>query len=264
MPWCIAAVAGSTNTGSVDDLAGLADLAQREDLWLHVDAAYGGGVRLSAREAGRVPALEWADTIALDPHKWFFQGYDIGGLLVRRRDDLLQTFHRSPEYYRSSRSQDEPLHWYQYSLEGTRRFRALKLWLSWKSLGTEGFGRLVEDTLALAAHLAARCREAEDFEASPSEPELSVVCFRHLPGGADAAADIDPAELDRHQDRLQRALEVSGEGWVSTTRLRGSTWLRAGIVNYLSTEADVDGLLASLRRLAADPAALDGTRTIDR
>ena len=260
VPWCIAAVAGSTNTGSVDDLAGLADVAGREDLWLHVDAAYGGAVRLSAREAGRVPALDRADTITVDPHKWFFQGYDIGGLLVRRRDDLLQTFHRSPEYYRTTRPQDEPLHWYQYSLEGTRRFRALKLWLSWKSLGTEGFGRLIEANIGVAARLAAGCREADDFEAEPSEPELSVVCFRHLPGGGDAAADLDPAELDRHQDRLQRALEISGEGWVSTTRLRGSTWLRAGIVNYLSTEADADGLLASLRRLAADPAALDGAR----
>ncbi len=154
VPWCIAAVAGSTNTGSVDHLAGLADLAGREDLWLHVDAAYGGAVRLVAREAGRVPALDRADTITLDPHKWFFQGYDIGGLLVRRRDDLLQTFHRSPEYYRTTRPQDEPLHWYQYSLEGTRRFRALKLWLSWKSLGTEGFGRLIDANLAVAAHLA--------------------------------------------------------------------------------------------------------------
>jgi aromatic-L-amino-acid decarboxylase len=264
VPWCIAAVAGSTNTGSIDDLAGLADIAGREDLWLHVDAAYGGAVRLSEREAGRVPALDRADTITLDPHKWFYQGYDIGGLLVRRRDDLLRTFHRSPEYYRTTRPQDEPLHWYQYSLEGTRRFRALKLWLSWKSLGTEGFGRLIEADLRVAAHLAAGCREADDFEVEPSEPELSVVCLRHLPGGAAATADIDPAELDRHQDRLQRALEVSGEGWVSTTRLRGSTWLRAGIVNYLSTEADVDGLLASLRRLAADPAALDDTPTIGR
>jgi aromatic-L-amino-acid decarboxylase len=251
-PWSIAAVAGSTNTGSVDDLAGLADLAERERLWLHVDAAYGGAVRLSAHEAGRVPALERADTVTLDPHKWFFQAYDIGGLLVKRRSDLLETFHRAPEYYRTTRPQDEPLHWYQYSLEGTRRFRALKLWLSWKSLGSEGFGRLVEANLRLAAHLAARCHEADDFEALPADPELSVVCFRHLPGGTAAAAAMDRTDLDRHQDRLQRALEASGEGWVSTTRLRGSTWLRAGIVNYLSTEADIDDLLASLRQLATE------------
>jgi glutamate/tyrosine decarboxylase-like PLP-dependent enzyme len=103
----------------------------------------------------------------------------------------------------------------------------------------------------LAAHLARCCRESDDFEAVPAEPELSVVCFRHLPGGRAAASRLDPEALDRHQDRLQRALEVSGDGWVSTTRLRGRTHLRAGIVNYLSNEDDVDRLLATLRELAA-------------
>ena len=251
-PWLIAAVAGATNTGSVDRLGELADVAEREGLWLHVDAAYGGAVRLSAREAWRVADLERADTVTLDPHKWFFQPYDVGGLLVKRRDDLLQTFHRSPEYYPRARPEEEPLHWYQYSMEGTRRFRGLKLWLTWKSLGTEGFARLIEANLDIAAYLARRCRDSDDFEALPEEPELSVVCFRHLPGGAEASAALDPDALDQHQERLQRALEVSGDGWVSTTRLRGATWLRAGIVNYLTTEADIDRLLATLRRLAEE------------
>jgi aromatic-L-amino-acid decarboxylase len=253
-PWLIAAVAGATNTGSVDRLGELADVAEREGLWLHVDAAYGGAVRLSARDAWRVPDLERADTVTLDPHKWFFQPYDVGGLLVKRRNDLLQTFHRSPEYYPPARPEDEPLHWYQYSLEGTRRFRGLKLWLTWKSLGTEGFARLIEANLELAAYLARRCRESDDFEVVPEEPELSVVCFRHLPDGRPTVG-ADVIALDRHQERLQRALEVSGDAWVSTTRLRGATWLRAGIVNYLATEADIDRLLATLRRLARE---LDG------
>ena len=253
-PLAIAAVSGSTNTGSVDLVGELADVADREDLWLHVDAAYGGAVRLSKRDAGRVPDLERADTITIDPHKWFFQAYDIGGLMVKRREDLLNTFHRAPEYYRTTRPEDEPLHWYQYSLEGTRRFRALKLWLSWKHIGTEGFARLIEANIDLAAYLAGRCRESDDFEALPEEPELSVVCFRHVPGGREAAARLDPEALDAYQDRLQRALEASGEGWVSTTRLRGRTYLRAGIVNYLSTEADVDRMLAALRRLSGDVA----------
>jgi aromatic-L-amino-acid decarboxylase len=257
-PLAIAAVAGSTNTGSVDRVDELAEVAAREGLWLHVDAAYGGAARLSGRLAGRVPALERADSVTVDPHKWFFQAYDIGGLVVRRRADLPASFHREPEYYRSGRPEEEPLNWYQYSFEGTRRFRALKLWLSWKHLGSEGFGRLVEMNVELAAHLARRCSESDDFEAVPSEPELSVVCFRHLPGGRAAARRLDPEALDRHQDRLQRLLEVSGEGWVSTTRLRGRTYMRAGIVNYLSTEADVDRLLAVLRELSTGAAVQAG------
>ena len=124
--------------------------------------------------------------------------------------------------------------------------------MSWKHLGTAGFGHLIELTDDLASYLARRCAEADDFEAVPEVPDLSVVCFRHLPGGRDAALARAPGELDAHQDALQRALEVSGDGWLTTTRLRGATWLRAGIVNYLSTEDDIDRLLETLRRLAIE------------
>jgi aromatic-L-amino-acid/L-tryptophan decarboxylase len=244
-PLAVAAVAGSTNTGSVDDVPGLAAVAEREGVWLHVDAAYGGAARLSRREAHRVAALERADSVTVDPHKWFFQAYDIGGLVVRRREDLVSTFHRAPEYYRSPSPEDEPLNWYQYSLEGTRRFRALKLWMSWKHLGTDGLGRLIEHTSDLARYLAARCADAEDLEAVPEDPELSVVCFRHLPPDG---REWPLERLNAYQDQLQRALELSGDAWVSTTTLRERTFLRAGFVNYLSTEADVDRMLDVLRR----------------
>ncbi len=244
-PLAIAAVSGSTNTGSVDLVGELADVAEREGMWLHVDAAYGGAVRLSPRDAERVPDLERAHSVTIDPHKWFFQAYDIGALLVRRREDLLRTFLREPEYYRHPEREGAPLNWMTYSIEGTRRFRALKLWLSWKHLGSRGLGRLIEANIDLAAYLAKRCRESEDFDVAPPEPELSVVCFRHAPRG------LGDEELDAHQDRLQRALEMSGEAWVSTTKLRARTYLRAGVVNYLSTRADVDAMLAALRRLSS-------------
>jgi glutamate/tyrosine decarboxylase-like PLP-dependent enzyme len=244
MPLAIAAVAGSTNTGSVDDVPSLAALAERDALWLHVDAAYGGAARLSDRDAHRVPGLELADTVTVDPHKWFFQAYDLGALMVRRREDLRGTFHRAPEYYRSNRPEDEPLNWYQYSMEGTRRFRALKLWTSWKHLGTRGLGYLVEANDDLATYLAAQLRDAADFEPTPAEPELSVVCFRHLPA---ALTGLPEDVVDTYQNGLQRALEISGEAWVSTTELRGRTYLRAGVMNYYADRSDVDRLLASLR-----------------
>ena len=261
-PFAIAAVAGSTNTGSVDAVGELAEVAATEDLWLHVDAAYGGAARLSTRDAERVPDLDRADTVTVDPHKWFFQAYDIGGLVVRDGRHLGIAFGgRSPEYYRGGETPtatpddhgpDEQLNFYKLGFEGTRRWRALKLWMSWKHLGTDGLGRLVEATDDLAAHLAARCAASDDFEAMPAVPELSVVCFRHLPGGRTAAATRPPTELDAHQDALQVALERSGDGWLTTTRLRGATWLRAGIVNYLTTEDDIDRLLETLRTLAAE------------
>jgi aromatic-L-amino-acid decarboxylase len=236
-PFAISAVAGSTNTGSIDDVPALADLAEREGLWLHVDAAYGAAARLSGREVHKLPALERADSLTVDPHKWLFQPYDIGGLLVKRREDLLRTFHREPEYYAVWGPEERPLHWYQYSLEGTRRFRALKLWLSWKHLGSDGFASLIERNVDLALHLTSR---AEDLGFEVISPELAVVCLRLAP------PPLDPAKTDELQRRLQRALEVSGAGWVSTTTLRGRTWLRAGVINYLSTEADADRILDTL------------------
>ena len=269
LPISIAAVAGSTNTGAVDAIGELADLADREDLWLHVDAAYGAAVRLSDRDAGRVPDLERAQSVTVDPHKWLFQAYDIGGLMVRERGVLGEAFGgRRPEYYRAGLepSTDVPaadernghghdagddahgsadqVNFWRLGFEGTRRWRALKLWLSWKHVGSLGFGRLVEANNDLAAHLAARIAASDDFEALPADPPLSVVCFRHLPGGH--------LDLDAHQDRLQATLEASGEGWLTTTRLRGATYLRAGILNTQSTVDDIDDLLELLRRLGRD------------
>jgi aromatic-L-amino-acid decarboxylase len=237
LPFAISAVAGSTNTGAIDDVPALADVAEREDLWLHVDAAYGAAARLSPREAHKLPGLERADSLTVDPHKWLFQPYDIGGLLVKRREDLLRTFHREPEYYAVWGPEEQPLHWYQYSLEGTRPFRALKLWLSWKHLGSDGFAQLIERNVDLAQHLASRAK-ALGFEVI--DPELAVVCLRLAPSW------LDPTATDELQKRLQRALEISGAGWLSTTTLRGRTWLRAGVINYLSTEADVDEVLGTL------------------
>ncbi|MCI0582683.1 MAG: pyridoxal-dependent decarboxylase [Chloroflexi bacterium] len=260
-PIAISAVAGATNTGSVDAVGELADVAAGEDLWLHVDAAYGAAARLSARDAGRVPDLERAHSVTVDPHKWFFQAYDIGGLLVRRGADLEAVFgSRRPEYYRSGHApmpSHDPdadgdaghgeagqLNFWKLGFEGTRRWRALKLWLSWKHVGTAGFGRLIEANIDLSAHLADRVAAAPDFEALPAVPPLSVVCFRHRPAGLAEGQD-----LDAHQDAIQAALEASGDGWLSTTRLRGGTWLRAGILNTQATAADVDRLLEHLREL---------------
>jgi aromatic-L-amino-acid decarboxylase len=118
--------------------------------------------------------------------------------------------------------------------------------MSWKHLGTQGLGALVERTMDLAAYLTARIREADDFDLA-TEPDLSVVCFRHLPDGW---AGWPPDRMNAYVTRLQRALEVDGTAWVSVTTLRGRTYLRAGIVNYLSESANVDSMLEALRRLS--------------
>jgi aromatic-L-amino-acid decarboxylase len=236
-PLAVSAVAGSTNTGSVDPIRALADLAADEGLWLHVDAAYGGAARLSADAAATLDGLELADSVTVDPHKWFFQAYDIGALLVRDGRLLAQVFSRDPEYY----GPEKGLDFYRLGFEGTRRWRALKLWLSWRHLGSDGFGRLVDASLALARALEDRLRDAPDFELLLDRSDLSVACFRHLPAGA------DPGDLDEHQERARATLEQSGDGFLSTTRIRGRTWLRAGVVNYLSTDEDLDRVIGVIR-----------------
>ena len=134
----------------MDAVGELADIADAEDLWLHVDAAYGGAARLSKRDGGRVADLERADSVTVDPHKWFFQAYDIGGLLVRDGAHLGAGVRRPrarvlPRWRDAGRrpgdddhDHGEQLNFYKLSFEGTRRWRALKLWMSWKHLGTEG------------------------------------------------------------------------------------------------------------------------------
>jgi aromatic-L-amino-acid decarboxylase len=256
-PFAIAATAGTTNTGTIDRLPDLADLAEREGLWFHVDAAYGGAARLSERLASLLDGLERADSVTIDPQKWFFQAYDIGGLLIRDGSLLEQVFSYRPEYYRGSgdptRAPDahsEELDFYRLSIEGTRRQRALKLWLSWKHLGTPGLGKLVEKTVDLAEALKAKLRAADDFELS-EESSLSVVCFRHLPDGATEHDEVARDALDVHQDAVQSALQLSGSSFLTTTRLRDRTWLRAGILNHTATAADLDILLDDIRDLSA-------------
>jgi aromatic-L-amino-acid decarboxylase len=285
LPLAIAAVAGATNTGSVDVVGELADVAEREGLWLHVDAAYGAAARLSERDRDRVRDLDRADSVTVDPHKWLFQGYDIGALLVRDGSHLGAAFgdRAAPEYYRGGEGptrrsdratpasaeaaieaaedgagHDDPgqLNYWRLGFEGSRRWRALKLWMSWKHLGTAGLAHLVETNLDVAARLAASIAQSSDFEALPPVPELSVVCFRHLPGGREGGGPPEgpheSSDLDAHQDALQAALEASGDGWLSTTRLRGATWLRAGVVNTQATLDDADLLLDRLRALARE------------
>src|SRR5207247_9742408 len=124
--------------------------------------------------------------------------HDIGALVVKPREDLVKTCHRELEYYRYPTPEDAPLNWMQYSIEGTRRFRALKLWTSWKHLGTDGFGRLIEHNDDLAAYLVKRCKESGEFDVVPDEPELSVVCFRHVP------LELDPSKIGRASCRERR------------------------------------------------------------
>ena len=206
----------------------LADVAAAEDLWLHVDAAYGGAARLlRARRATACTDLDRADSVTVDPHKWFFQAYDIGGLLVRdgAAPRPRPSAAAAPEYYRGGESAGRrrqrggrrarrprrhgPAQLLQAQLRGhppLARAQALDVVEAPRHRGFRPAHRGQRRPRGATSPAAAP--ESDDFEAIPEVPELSVVCFRHLPGGRGGGAGAAPAELDAHQDRLQRALEV--------------------------------------------------------
>ena len=226
-PLAISAVAGSTNTGSVDDVPALAALAADHGLWLHVDAAYGGAARLSARDAGRVPGLELADSVTVDPHKWFFQAYDIGALLVRRREDLLRDLLARARVLRVEPAGGRAAQLVRVLHRGhpsVPRAQAVDELAAPRH--RRGSGGLIEHNDDLAAYLADRIGEAPDFDLACRAGALDRV----LPPSAGGRRGMDGAStLDAYQTALQRALEVDGTGWVSVTSLRGRTYLRAGV-----------------------------------
>lgn len=249
-PACVAASAGTVNTGAIDPLDKLADFCQREGLWLHVDAAYGGAGALADQTAGLYAGLDRADSVAVDPHKWMYIPVECGCALVRDRRAMRDAFSLVPPYLRD----DAALPWFsEFTIQQTRGFRALKLWLVLQQVGAAGYRQLVSQDIAHARQLQALVREAEDFELVAAGP-LSIACFRYRPAGwqGDAAA----------LDRLNRQLldDVQREGWVylTGTELAGRFVLRACIVNFRTQPADLAALVERLRAAGRARAAAGG------
>jgi aromatic-L-amino-acid/L-tryptophan decarboxylase len=255
IPMAVVATAGTTNTGNIDPLREVARVARAEGLHYHVDAAYGGALLFSTTYRSRLRGLSLADTVTIDPHKWLFQPFSLGGLFVRNARGLRSSFWVEPGYLRKD-LEPEPnrLDFYHYSLEGSRRFRGLKLWFTLKTLGRRGLGALVERTMEVAGHLEREVGRQDSFELYGSPVELASVCFRYLPPWARlqpasfrARASIR-ARLNRVQLAIQQSVEKGGFAWFPTIVLGGSIYFRFGVFNYLTTPGDVDAVLTHIRR----------------
>ncbi len=237
MPQMVVATAGTTNTGAVDPLEALADFCAEEGLWLHVDGAYGGPAALTEDGRDRLRGMERADSLAVDPHKWLFQPYDVGACFVTRPGALERCYAMHPEYLRDVKASQGTVSFGDRSLELTRRSRAIKLWLSLRTYGAEKFREAVSRGIALAEHAEARLRAAPDLWEVVSPAQIGVVCFALR--GADAS---------EHAHRAARLTE-SGFAAVTSTSLKGRSVLRLCTINPTTTEADIDEVL---RRLAAE------------
>jgi aromatic-L-amino-acid/L-tryptophan decarboxylase len=231
-PFCVAAQGGATNTGAVDLLAELAAICRDHGVWLHVDAAYGGFAVLADRDL--LPGLGQADSVALDPHKWLYQPFECGCLLVRDGRQLRAAFEILPDYLRDARAQvDEEVNFSDLGLQLTRSARALKLWISLRFFGIDAFRTAIRRSLEVAAVAARRVEESGALELA-APPSLGIVCFRRR--------DLDEAG----NAGLATALERSGTGLVSSTRLHGRFALRLCVLNHQSTHKDVERVLSFL------------------
>jgi glutamate/tyrosine decarboxylase-like PLP-dependent enzyme len=249
MPFCIVANAGTVNTGAIDPLAALADIASASGLWLHVDGAYGGLASALATHRGAYRGIERADSIALDYHKWLYQPYEVGCTLVRDWDALKRTYHKSAEYLDYGVAA-ERFDVSRYHFDLSRNTKAFKVWMSFKAYGAQRIADMIAKDIELADYLARCCDDAEDFATLTTGP-LAITCFRYI---ADGTRDDDT--LDAWNASLPDALERDGRVFITGTRLHGRPVLRACIINHRFSRPDIDYLIAVIREVAqriADP-----------
>jgi len=245
-PIAVVATAGTTNTGAIDAFAAIAVVSRRHDVWLHVDAAYGGPAILSDEYGEAISALAHADSVALDPHKWLFVPVEAGLVFVKDADAMRAAFSLVPPYVRTTGSAGEVygLPWFsEYGFQQTRGFRALKVWMAMQQFGLEGYKAAIEENIALAQYLADRVQSSADLELM-APPSLSIVCFRY----ADAALRTEDQIAGANRVILEK-LQLGGDAFITGTELAGRFVLRACIVNYRSTRTDVDRMLDAVRTI---------------
>ncbi len=245
LPWLVVANAGATNTGVVDDLDGIADVCRREQLWMHVDAAYGWSAVLTAEGREELRGIEKADSLTLDPHKWFAQTFEAGCVLVRDGKRLAETFTLRPEYMQDVAPGDDEVNFADHGPALTRRFRALKIWLSVKVLGLAWFRRLVEHCCRLADYAEALLRQHREIEILCTR-QLSIVCFRCVQADGGAI----PAQVDARNLAIAERVRATGRAFFSTTQLQGRVSLRLCFVNFRTTAGDVEEVVALIRNAA--------------
>ena len=242
-PCAVVGSAGTINTGSVDDLAGLADFCARERLWLHIDGAIGAVLALAPGHRHLVRGMERADSVALDLHKWLHLPFEAGCVVVRDRKAHRAAFSLTPEYLaHAQRGLASGADWFsEYGVQLSRGFRALKVWLSFKEHGLQKYGRLIEQNIAQAQRLAERVRAAPELELM-APVVLNIVCFRYR-GSGDSQQ-----QLNALNEELLIRLHEGGVVAPSYTTLAGSYCLRAAIVNHRTRTEDLGMLVDEVLR----------------
>ena len=229
-PFCMVATAGTTNTGTVDPLTELSKICKSEGLWFHIDGAYGGAAILAKNGKQLLKGIEKADSLTVDPHKWFFQPYEMGCLLVRNSKWLKNTFTEKPEYLRDVEGNESERNFYDHGVQLTRRFRALKFYMSVKTFGLKAFRKAITYNIEMAERTEALLRKSAYWEVI-SPATLAVINFRYNP----IKEKLGEKELDKLNQYISEKVVGSREALLVTTVLNGQIVLRMCLINPRTT-----------------------------
>jgi aromatic-L-amino-acid decarboxylase len=251
-PIAIVGTIGTTSTTSVDPIAGMAKIAQREGIWLHVDAAYAGVVAIIPERRGSFEGWELADSIVTNAHKWWFAPVDASILLTRRMPVLRDAFSLVPEYLRTLDREGPVRDYNEYTPTLGRRLRSLKLWMHLRYFGLEGLRRRVLNQIAMAGRFAGWVEADPDFVLMAPVP-FSTVCFSYSPASLAGHAD-EPEfadKIDEMNVRLMDAVNRTGTAFLSHTKINGRMTIRVAISNLRTEDPDLELVWAMVRREAA-------------
>ncbi len=245
-PICIIGLAGTTNLGAVDDLEALHKIAQRENCWFHADAAYGGGMLISNKYPGTLQGLHLADSVTIDPHKWFYAPLDAGAILVKDHKRLTISFGLQPSYLTDqSQQKNERYQFYVNGFEQSKRFRSLKVWVSFHHYGKTKIGEWVDNNISHAKHLHQLAINDAQFE-SATEPLMSAVCLHYK------TPQLTNDQNKQLHFNVTEKIESEGKFWFATTIMKGKTWFRINPVNIYTKMEHIDNLFETLKVYCKD------------
>jgi glutamate/tyrosine decarboxylase-like PLP-dependent enzyme len=240
-PFLVVGTAGTVSTGAIDPLDEIARVCRDHDLWFHVDGAYGAPAAALPESPAALKALALADSVAVDPHKWLYAPLEAGCTLVRDPKHLAEAFSFHPEYYVFGAPGGEPpTNFHELGPQNSRGFRALKVWMGLRQAGREGYIRMIRDDIALAKALHERVAATPELEALTHG--LSITTFRYVPPGVDLRDPATVKYLNELNTAILQRLQAEGEAFVSNAVVEGRFALRACIVNFRTTQRDIEAL----------------------
>jgi aromatic-L-amino-acid decarboxylase len=258
-PFCVVASAGTAASGAIDPLTDIAQVAREHELWFHIDGAYGAPASMVKAQRAKFAGLDLADSISIDPHKWLYTPVDCGCLMLHDAQAARHAFVADADYVKVlEQNAVESFAFWDYGIELSRRFRALKVWLTLKYYGARHIGEVIADDIAVAHYLAQCIQQAPDFELL-APVDLSICCFRYVPAAIrerfekatnDEERRFVESELNRINELIMRRVQRGGRAYLSNAMLRGRFALRACIINFRTTRADIDLTLDTVREAA--------------